>query len=296
MVTMKPPTSTSVNNCILLLLLVAGMMTEEVAANGHQHGHKRGHHEGHHHHPSEQHHERRSLRTRREQVELSSVAGSGDGMPGTDTPLEVIIQCKDNTECTDLINSYCDTKIQQCACLADFPIKDNDHSHCVKEAKLNTTCQFSSQCEESDEYSLCGPASICVCQEGYRMEEYPNIGYNCVSKSGSSGPGALDPAMIGVLAGLALMFIIICVVLRLFSKARFRENRSIFNTPNPRLMNASLFKDMDVTGGRRGSALSAVSATGSASASPGGQAAPKTSPSKDPKTKSETTVAIETVD
>lgn len=28
----------------------------------------------------------------------------------------------------------------------------------------------------------------------------------------------IDPAMIGILAGMALMFIIICVVLRLFSR------------------------------------------------------------------------------
>jgi len=53
----------------------------------------------------------------------------------------------------------------------------------------------------------------------------------------------IDPAMIGVLVGMALMFVIICVVLRLFSKARWRENRTIFNTPNPRLMNVSLLKD-----------------------------------------------------
>ncbi|KAG7160625.1 hypothetical protein Hamer_G024754 [Homarus americanus] len=43
-------------------------------------------------------------------------------------------------------------------------------------------------------------------------------------------------------------------------RARFRENRSIFNTPNPRLMNASLFKDSKLLsparGDRRGSRAS----------------------------------------
>lgn len=34
-----------------------------------------------------------------------------------------------------------------------------------------------------------------------------------------------------------------CVVLQLFAKAQFAENRSIFNTANPRLMNVSLLKD-----------------------------------------------------
>ncbi|XP_064099366.1 uncharacterized protein LOC135210391 [Macrobrachium nipponense] len=210
-------------------------------------------------------------------------------------------------------------------------IVDNFGLSFNEEAKLDTGCNFDSECDAADQYSYCGPENRCVCKDGYIMEEYPNVGFSCVTKNPSQGPGQVDPAMIGVLVGLALMFVIICVVLRLFSKARFRENRSIFNTPNPRLMNASLFKDSKLLSpargerrgsrasvrapsraasvtsvnaatrspngslakGRRGSAMSAVSATGSAA----GGAPPKTpSPAKDSKSKSETTVAIENVD
>ncbi|RZC35327.1 uncharacterized protein BDFB_004566, partial [Asbolus verrucosus] len=53
----------------------------------------------------------------------------------------------------------------------------------------------------------------------------------------------VDPAMIGILVAMFLMFITICVVLRLFSRARWRENRTIFNTPTPRLMNVSLLRE-----------------------------------------------------
>nr|CAI5850724.1 unnamed protein product [Callosobruchus analis] len=60
--------------------------------------------------------------------------------------------------------------------------------------------------------------------------------------------------MIGILVAMFLMFITICIVLRLFSKARWRENRTIFNTPNPRLMNASLLKEKHHE--RRGSKVS----------------------------------------
>ncbi|CAH1976639.1 unnamed protein product [Acanthoscelides obtectus] len=60
--------------------------------------------------------------------------------------------------------------------------------------------------------------------------------------------------MIGILVAMFLMFITICIVLRLFSKARWRENRTIFNTPNPRLMNASLLKEKHHD--RRGSKVS----------------------------------------
>ncbi|XP_071535758.1 uncharacterized protein jus isoform X1 [Panulirus ornatus] len=337
---MKPPTSVFAR---ILLLLLAGMIAQCVSgASGHHTSHKKGHHGGgggghQHHHQS--HHEPRAARTRREQEEPVDTAGSGDDVQGSESPRDIEIPCTGTgpDECAAIVNSECNRNI--CECPVSHPILDIDHSYCVKEAKLNTKCNFSSECEAADEYSYCSQTSVCVCRDNYYMEELPDIGFNCITET--DGPGAVDPAMIGVLAGLALMFVIICVVLRLFSKARFRENRSIFNTPNPRLMNASLFKDSkllspargdrrgsrasvrvpsrapsvtsvnaasrspngslakaDITGGRRGSALSAASATGSAAAVPGGQAASKTpSPSKDPKTpKPETTVAIETVD
>ncbi|XP_069976200.1 uncharacterized protein, partial [Penaeus vannamei] len=147
----------------------------------------------------------------------------------------------EGNECSEVTNSECNKATLQCYCPTSYPIHDYENRYCVREAKLNTTCQFTSQCEETDPYSFCGPSRICVCREGYLMDDYPNVGLGCVDDGSSQS--TVDPAMMGVLAGLALMFVIICVVLRLFSKARFRENRSIFNTPNPRLMNASLFKD-----------------------------------------------------
>ncbi|XP_018332095.2 uncharacterized protein LOC108741702 [Agrilus planipennis] len=64
------------------------------------------------------------------------------------------------------------------------------------------------------------------------------------------------PTMIAILVVMCLMFIILCVVLRLFSRERWRENRTIFNTPNPRLMNVSLLRDSK-HGDRRGSKASA---------------------------------------
>ena len=74
----------------------------------------------------------------------------------------------------------------------------------------------------------------------------------------------VDPTLFAIMGALILMFIVLCVVLQLFAKydtkpnpqskqqktlqiffprARFQENRSIFNTANPRLMNVSLMKD-----------------------------------------------------
>jgi len=58
----------------------------------------------------------------------------------------------------------------------------------------------------------------------------------------SASSSFIDLTMVGILVVLGLMFIVICVVLQMFAKAQFSENRSIFNTPNPRLMNVSIVK------------------------------------------------------
>ncbi|XP_063587990.1 uncharacterized protein LOC134765323 isoform X1 [Penaeus indicus] len=313
---MKPPTCTRA----LLLVLVAAHLAPDATATNYAHRNGQQQHPGQH-RPQrrvEGHRSPREIRTRRDQ--------------GTDAPPDIgAITCTpDGNECGEVTNSECNKATLQCYCPTSYPIHDYENRYCVREAKLNTTCQFTSQCEETDPYSYCGSTKICICREGYLMDDYPNVGLGCVD-DGSSQP-SVDPAMMGVLVGLALMFVIICVVLRLFSKARFRENRSIFNTPNPRLMNASLFKDSKLlspargerrgsrasvrapsrapsvtsvnaasrspngslakvgVAGRRGSALSAVSATGSV-AGAGGAKTP--SPTKK---EAETTVAIETVD
>ena len=50
----------------------------------------------------------------------------------------------------------------------------------------------------------------------------------------------------------------ICLICNDFFRARWRENRTIFNTPNPRLMNVSLLRESKLLHGqeRRGSRMS----------------------------------------
>ncbi|KAG8231615.1 hypothetical protein J437_LFUL010293 [Ladona fulva] len=111
------------------------------------------------------------------------------------------------------------------------------------EATVNESCSFHEQCESENVQTECRDGR-CAC----RFDKLPVFNadgtVDCIAiKEERPSLQTVDPAMIGVLVGLALMFVILCVVLRLFSKARWRENRTIFNTPNPRLMNVSLLKD-----------------------------------------------------
>ncbi|KAI8423972.1 hypothetical protein MSG28_002638 [Choristoneura fumiferana] len=96
---------------------------------------------------------------------------------------------------------------------------------------------FNEQCEDAVIKTECRNER-CACRYELVAEVTVDGGVVCQpEKQVELSTKTLDPAMIGVLVGMALMFVIICVVLRLFSRARWRENRTIFNTPNPRLMN-----------------------------------------------------------
>ncbi|XP_030020961.2 uncharacterized protein LOC115440688 isoform X1 [Manduca sexta] len=153
--------------------------------------------------------------------------------------------------------SVCDETQKICQCHEDFQVT-NHVDKCGKPAAINESCTFNEQCEDVVFKTEC-KNERCAC----KFEMVPEVTLDgavvCKSHKQVEEPiRTLDPAMIGVLVGMALMFVIICVVLRLFSRARWRENRTIFNTPNPRLMNVSLLRDSKLlhSQDRRGSRVS----------------------------------------
>ncbi|TDG52388.1 hypothetical protein AWZ03_001218 [Drosophila navojoa] len=165
-------------------------------------------------------------------------------------------KCENTLEC-GFPGSICDPKKKSCQCTEDLQVT-NHIDKCGKAAAINESCFFNEQCEAIYFQTECRDGR-CIC----RFEMLPIWGKDgsveCKGRQDKRGPETyIDPAMIGVLVGMALMFIIICVVLRLFSQARWHENRTIFNTPNPRLMNVSLLRDNKLLHGqdRRGSRMS----------------------------------------
>ncbi|KAG8191380.1 hypothetical protein JTE90_006124 [Oedothorax gibbosus] len=102
-------------------------------------------------------------------------------------------------------------------------------------ASVGGPCVHSVQCPGN---SSCEGQS-CVCDSGF----WANASL-CAPNDGSEVPrgAAVDQNMVIVLAVLAIMFVGICVALHLFSKARFRNRRTIFNSPHPRLMHIKLGK------------------------------------------------------
>ncbi|XP_063218208.1 uncharacterized protein LOC134528486 [Bacillus rossius redtenbacheri] len=149
-------------------------------------------------------------------------------------------KCVETQEC-GFDYAVCDAN-KKCRCMPDYPVT-NHFDKCGKERRINESCDFTEQCEQVNYQTQCRDGR-CMCRFELTPVLKPDGSVGCVaSNTQADNSRYIDPAMIGVLVGMALMFIILCVVLRLFSKARWRENRTIFNTPNPRLMNVSLLRD-----------------------------------------------------
>ncbi|XP_624985.3 uncharacterized protein LOC552608 isoform X2 [Apis mellifera] len=149
--------------------------------------------------------------------------------------------CVEDRECS-FSGSYCEPKKNKCSCREEFEAT-NHIDKCGHPVNVNESCFFHEQCEARVSQTECRD-NRCICIFEKIPVPQPDGTIVCVAEQ-KEEPNLqyIDPTMIGVLVGMALMFIIICVVLRLFSKARWRENRTIFNTPNARLMNVSLLRE-----------------------------------------------------
>ncbi|XP_043271707.1 uncharacterized protein [Venturia canescens] len=149
--------------------------------------------------------------------------------------------CREDREC-GFAGSYCEPNRKKCYCREEFQAT-NHIDKCGHPVNVNESCVFNEQCEVKVQQTECRDGRcICIFEKIPVMQ--PGGVLECVAEvKEPENLQYVDPAMIGVLVGMALMFVIICVVLRLFSKARWRENRTIFNTPNARLMNVSLLRD-----------------------------------------------------
>lgn len=139
-----------------------------------------------------------------------------------------------------------------CQCEEEYPIT-NHIDKCGKPIPVNGSCNFDAQCEAFTVQTKCRDG-LCACLFEQTAIMKSDGSYECISIKDVPQIGTyIDPTMIGILVAMFLMFITICVVLRLFSRARWRENRTIFNTPNPRLMNVSLLRENKLLHERRGS-------------------------------------------
>ncbi|XP_043191489.1 uncharacterized protein LOC122364739 isoform X2 [Amphibalanus amphitrite] len=150
--------------------------------------------------------------------------------------------CSSSNDCQLIDHGKCDMATGTCQCVKTHPIP-NEVS-CLRAVAVNETCSITAQCRPETNHAEC-VHGVCQCQPKYEKHTYSDGNAFCLMRSehvADAKKTPVDPVMIGILASMVLMFVIICVVLRLFSKAQFRQNRTILNSANPRLMNASFLK------------------------------------------------------
>ncbi|KAB0802200.1 hypothetical protein PPYR_04386 [Photinus pyralis] len=151
-------------------------------------------------------------------------------------------RCNSTNDC-GFWGSVC-AAMGRCHCSPEYPIS-NHLDKCGKSARVNESCTFNEQCEYLNSVTTCRDG-LCTCKFDRQPIIHPDGRSECIVIENTSNDEFVAPTMIGILVAMAVMFIIICIVFRLFSNARWRENRTIFNTPNPRLMNVSLLRDSKI--------------------------------------------------
>ncbi|XP_022247692.1 multiple epidermal growth factor-like domains protein 11 isoform X1 [Limulus polyphemus] len=157
--------------------------------------------------------------------------------------LNADISCDTAKDCGDIRVVFCDNKTGKCGC-QDFNSILSGEGHCLKGKQLGQTCTTVEQCQFHNGHAHC-VNGVCVCQEGFFHVQDIN-GTTCLEgsfmdtedKMGvTEEPGSkVQTKMIPIVVALGIMFVGICVAMHLFSKARFRNQRTIFNSPHPRLM------------------------------------------------------------
>ncbi|XP_076341771.1 uncharacterized protein LOC143242294 [Tachypleus tridentatus] len=137
-------------------------------------------------------------------------------------------------------------------CFNDVSSKNNlknADEFLVKE--LSKSCVSDRECEVNDMHSLCKNGA-CACRDNFTLFQNVNVS-SCISddrldtrgisdEEWSTSEGIETRTMIPIIVVLGIMFIGMCVALQLFSRARFRNQRTIFNSPHPRLMHIKLGK------------------------------------------------------
>ncbi|XP_076322789.1 uncharacterized protein LOC143231893 isoform X3 [Tachypleus tridentatus] len=115
----------------------------------------------------------------------------------------------------------------RCECQKEYPINVNNKD-CAKAARLWERCEYNISCTFYDEHAVCNEDGECRCDEGFRSHK--DAGQEiCIP---DEGRGILDNSdittVIMVVAGLMIGIALFCLVLRLFSRARFGRGRERF--------------------------------------------------------------------
>lgn len=153
-------------------------------------------------------------------------------------------KCTTDSDCGDAELLTCDLEMKLCKCREKYSVLSST-GKCLPAKQLGEECEEDAQCQLLERNATCED-KFCACDSGFYLLHDVN-GTLCnpdkaIGGAEEAARAHVDPNMIIVIVVLAVMFVGICVALHLFSKARFGNRRTIFNSPHPRLMHIKLGK------------------------------------------------------
>ncbi|XP_077561842.1 uncharacterized protein LOC144178145 [Haemaphysalis longicornis] len=144
-----------------------------------------------------------------------------------------------------LYHVFCNVTSRRCECREEYPVNINNRQ-CVKASPLGGPCDHDEACAFSVAHSSC-QKNECRCLDGHEPDAHTT---KCVP---TRGVAILENAelttMVSVIVALMLFTALFCLVLRLFSKARFgssgRDRMGDAASPGPTTVLSSVDGSLD---------------------------------------------------
>ncbi|XP_042229801.1 uncharacterized protein LOC121871491 isoform X4 [Homarus americanus] len=136
--------------------------------------------------------------------------------------------------CEDLCgpgtHTICDNKTKTCKCDKHHPVAI-DNKFCVKPVQLGKPCVHHDQCQFHDVHAICREYAInyteCQCREKYEIKALQGQGFSqpnlCFPDLDSLKADV--PTLLGLGLGMSVLSALICLVLKIFARARFVRPR-----------------------------------------------------------------------
>ncbi|KAI1289316.1 hypothetical protein HDE_08852 [Halotydeus destructor] len=140
--------------------------------------------------------------------------------------------CTTISDCEGDASAFCDQSSRSCACnqvenstisliVIGYKVK------CITGKGIGDPCVMDAECHVgSNVHSHCNPSGQCSCVSGFKEHHSKGCHSEYVKPPTNT---AILPLMIV----MGIMFAGMCVALNLFSRARFQNTRSVFNSSRP---------------------------------------------------------------
>ncbi|XP_045134507.1 uncharacterized protein LOC123518040 isoform X2 [Portunus trituberculatus] len=132
------------------------------------------------------------------------------------------------SRCGPGTNTVCSNKTKTCMCDSYHPVSINDQL-CAKGALLGNPCFHHDQCQYYDANSMCqeegNNRSQCQCQEKYELRYIEGLSIPKVCFPDLESLKADVPTLLGLGLALSMLSALICLVLKIFARARFARPR-----------------------------------------------------------------------